>query len=188
MSAVLAVILAVWMVPATLAAAEPAAASHCHTGEEIAFSCSLGDSVVSLCTSTEAGLVQSLTYRSGVRGRVGQEFIASAQTGQRFHASVSPVSPRALVRQVWFEQHGRRYVLTECVGGDCAHSAGLGVFQGDRLLSGRHCLRTQDDKAWFSRALVEFGSEPASSRSNTGLLLIDEASNAVEKLYQPRRR
>jgi len=36
--------------------------------------------------------------------------------------------------------------------------------------------------------LVEFGSEPASSRSNTGLLLIDEASNAVEKLYRPRRR
>jgi hypothetical protein len=62
------------------------------------------------------------------------------------------------------------------------------VFQGDRLLSGRRCQRTQDDKAWFSRALVEFGSEPVSSRSNTDLLLIDEVGNAVEKLYLPRRR
>jgi len=187
MRAALAIVLAVWMVPATLAAVEPAAPSHCYPGEEIAFSCSLGDSVVSLCTGTEAGVVQSLTYRSGVHGRVEQEFIASAQTDQRFHASVSPVSPRALVRQVWFEQNGRRYVLTECVGGDCSHSAGLGVFQGDQLLSGKYCLRTQDDKAWFSRVLVEFGSEPASSRSNTGLLLIDEAGNAVEELYQPGR-
>jgi hypothetical protein len=188
MKAALAVVLTVWMGLATRAAAEPAAASLCRPGEEIAFSCSLGDSGVSLCTSTAAGMVQSLTYRRGVRDRVAQEFIASAQTGQRFHASVSPVSPRALVRQVWFEQNGRRYVLTECVGGDCSYSAGLGVFQGDRLLSRRRCQRTQDDKAWFARALVAFGSEPASSRSHTELLLIDEVGSAVEKLYLPRRR
>src|SRR5215831_20866966 len=166
MRATSAVFLAAQMALATLAGAQPAATSHCRAGEETAFSCSLGERTVSLCTGTEAGVVKSLTYRDGAPGRVSQEFVASAQTGQRFHASVSPVSPRALVREVWFDQKGRTYVLTECVGGDCSHGAGLGVFRGDRLLSGRRCQRTADDKAFFSRTLVEFGSEAASSRSN----------------------
>ena len=173
---------------ATCAGAAAPVASLCRAGEEIAFSCRLGDSRVSLCTRSAAGTVDTLTYRSGARGRTGQEFIASARTGGRFHASVSPVSPRALVREVSFEQKGRTYVLTECVGGDCSHGAGLGIFRGDRLVSGRRCVRTAEDKAWFSRSLVEFGSEPASSKSHTDLLTIDESGNAVERLYPPRRR
>jgi len=187
MKATAAVFLGVQLALMTCAEAEPGAASQCRAGEEIAFSCGLGDSTVSLCTAAEGGVVRSIVYRDGVPGRAKREFVASTQTGERFHASVSPVSPRALVREVWFEQKGLRYVLTECVGSDCSHGAGLGVFQGNRLLSARRCRRTPDDKAWFSRTLVEFGSEPGTSRSHTDLLVIEEVGNAVEELYRPRR-
>lgn len=175
-----------WLPAARAGTAAPA--SLCRAGEAVAFSCPLGQRTVSLCLREDAGEISALSFRLGSTKRLEREYSADATNGHHFSATVSPAHPGANVRQVWFEQDGRRTLLTECVGGNCAAQAGLAELRRGRLISQRRCLRGPDDSAWFSRQLVNFGSDADSSQSKTPLLVIEDLDNGVERLYAPRRR
>lgn len=172
--------------PATAGGSAPA--SLCRAGEAVAFSCPLGARTVSLCLREDAGQIAALAFRLGTPKRLTREFVANAANGRHFSATVSPAQPGANVRQVWFEQNGRRTLLTECVGGNCAAPAGLAVLRGGQVLSSQRCQRGPDDTAWFARQLVSFGSDADSSRSATPLLVIEDLDNGVERFYGPRPR
>lgn len=165
-----------------------APASLCRAGEAVAFSCPLGARTVSLCLREDGGQIAALAFRLGTPKRLTREYVADATNGRHFSATVSPAQPGASVRQVWFEQNGRRTLLTECVGGNCAAPAGLAVLRGGQVLSNQRCQRGPDDAAWFARQLVSFGSDADSSRSATPLLVIEDLDNGVERLYPPRPR
>jgi len=162
--------------------------SLCHADEAVAFSCRLGPRTVSLCLRGEAGQTGAISFRLGSAGKLEREFVASAQTGQHFSANVTPSQPGALVRQLWFDQGGRRTLLTECVGGNCAQAAGMAVLRAGKLVSKQRCQRTPDDAAWFSRQLVNFGNDVDSSQSKSPLLLIEDIDNPIELIYPPRQR
>lgn len=165
----------------------PAAPSHCEANELIVFSCRITSGrVVSICARRQNNATETLAYRFGAPGHVELDYMANIVNGNRFFATVSPLSPGASVRQVWFMRGEIKYLLTECVGGDCPEVGGLAVFRGDDLLSERRCLRTADDHAWFSREVVNFGADSANSQSLTNLLQFDDVDNAVERLYPLR--
>jgi hypothetical protein len=173
---------------AAAARADAPAPAHCTAGEVVAFSCQAGAKVVSLCALRQGGRIGALAYRYGLPGHVENEYVASLANRNRFFASVAPAAPRASVSQVWFGRGKVKYLITECTGGDCPYSAALSVLRGDRVLSHAPCLRTADDRAWFSRELVEFGSDIESSRSTTDLLRLEEGDNPLEKLYRIRAK
>jgi len=184
-----------WLTVAGLLVTLPAAqadtaapGSLCRAGESVAFSCPLGARTVSLCLREDGGQITALAFRLGTPKRLTREYVADAANGRHFSATVSPAQPGANVRQVWFEQNGRRTLLTECVGGNCAAAGGLAVLRGGQVLSSQRCQRGPDDTAWFARQLVSFGSDADSSRSATPLLLIEDLDNGVERLYPPRPR
>ena len=162
---------------------QPAAATLCTADELVVFSCVLGPELVSLCATRQAGVISALSYREGWPGRLTSSHLATADNGQRFQATVSALAPRALVRQVWFEHDGLKVLLSECVGGDCPQQAAQAVFRGDQLLSARRCQRSADDRAWFSRELVKFGADAASSRAASPLLQLDDIDNGIEAAY-----
>jgi hypothetical protein len=162
---------------------QPAAATLCTADELVVFSCVLGPELVSLCATRQAGVISALSYREGRPGRVTRSHLASAGNGQRFQGTVSALAPRALVRQVWFERDGLKVLLSECVGGDCPQQAAQVVWRGDQLLSVRRCQRSAADRAWFSRELVKFGADAASSRVASPLLQLDDIDNGIEAAY-----
>ena len=74
--------------------------------------------------------------------------------------------------------------MTECVGGDCSHHAGLTVFNGERMVMNASCQRPPGVRLpALSRELARFGSNPAESQSSTPLLRIEEADNGAYELY-----
>jgi hypothetical protein len=153
------------------------------------FHCTLGAKSVSLCAGMEGERIASLAFRYGLPSKVEVSYAvdaAVAAEGQRFAATVGPLTPRASVRQLWFTRHDSTWLLSQCVGGDCPQSARLSVLKGDRIVSNRHCLRSDDDRAWFSRALVRFGGDASESRSNTELVVIDDVDHGIERLYPAR--
>jgi hypothetical protein len=184
-----------------------AAPTLCKATEQVAFSCQLGRKVVSLCTATASGAAAnsapttastaastaastvasgppaSLAYRYGVPHRIENEFVATPANGLRFLGTVEPLLPDAIVREVWFEKSGYRYLLTACVGGDCPYESGLAVTHGDKLLSASRCQFTQGFQGAFSRNLADFGSDAKTSVSRTPLLEIGDYANDVDKLY-----
>lgn len=176
-----------WL-PLTPGRAVPAAgpaSSHCTVDERVQFSCRIGAKTVSLCAAGAAGAITSLVYRYGVPGKVENEFLARSDNHHRFYASVAPAAPGASVRQVWFDRGALRYLLTECVGGNCPGRAGLAVLRGGHAVMNARCMRVaENDLGWFSRDLISFGSDAASSRSATDLLQMEDADNLIETLYR----
>ena len=154
--------------------------SQCGAGESVFFSCQVGSKIVSLCSIGKSG---AIAYRYGPRGKVENEYLAAPDNGNRFQGNVSPASPGASVRQVWFTRDDFKYLLTECVGGDCPRSAGLAVFHGDKVIMNATCARKRDDVAWFSHDMVNFGSDLKTSTSKTDLLHLDDMDNAIEEIY-----
>lgn len=174
---------------AAVEAPAPASASHCRTDERIQFSCRVGNKTASLCAAGPAGRINALTYRYGLPGQVEHEYAARLGNRLRFQATVMPASPGASVRQVWFDRKGTRYLLTECVGGMCAQPSGLAVLRGERVLMNARCgPSATPDLDSFDREMIDFGSDVATSRSNTPLLELGEFDNLLEKLYGGRGR
>lgn len=172
---------------APLQTTRPLPASHCLADESVQFSCQIGAKTVSLCASGPAAAIQSLSYRFGLLGRVENTFVARPDNNQRFHGTVAPAGPGASVNQVWFDRDKLRLLLTECIGGNCPKGTGLAVPSPDRVLMNAACARSADNNlAWFSRGLVQFGSDANSSRSTTDLLRIEDDDNEVNRLYRTR--
>ncbi|GJD52392.1 hypothetical protein OPKNFCMD_5157 [Methylobacterium crusticola] len=138
---------------------------------------------MSLCATAKQEAIERITYRYGTAGRIETSYAAEIGNGHRFKGTVSPASPRALIRQVWFDQGRFRYLLTECVGGDCARPAGLAVLRGDTVVRNSSCARAGHDPAWFSEKLVEFKSSLETSTSKTGLLVFEDSDNMLDKIY-----
>ncbi|GJD56198.1 hypothetical protein [Methylobacterium dankookense] len=168
---------------AASAAEGGAAGSLCQGDEDVLFSCALGGRVASLCATLKQETIERITYRYGTRARIEISYAAESGNGNRFKGTVAPASPRALIRQVWFDRGPFRYLLTECLGGDCVRPAGLAVLRGDRVVKNGGCTGPGNDRAWFSDKLVDFKSAVADSRSKTELLVIEDADNMPEKLY-----
>src|SRR5271165_2586484 len=150
--------------------AQTAGASGCLPDEGVLFSCRLEGNhrMVSLCTVPKAAPFQSITYRYGSESKNELTYLSSGENHNRFLGTVSPVGPRASVRQVWFEIKDIKYIVTACVGGDCAHRGGLIVFKGSKLLMSRAC-------------------ESDSSHSNTNLIQLHDYDNHVDVLYPGKR-
>jgi hypothetical protein len=164
------------------AAAAPV--SHCQANEKVFFSCIAGKKTVSLCgLAGVGGELTSLTYRYGLPGKVENEFSATPSNGKTFLGTVEPDSPRAQIREVWFDRGDIRYLLTACLGGDCPYDGGLAVLKKSKVLSKSRCSGGPDAMASFSDDLVEFGDGTDNSRSHTPLLKIGDYSNSPELLY-----
>lgn len=177
--------LAAAVVSASLPAA--AAPSMCTSAETVAFSCQAGTKIVSLCTSASKNRgIDTLVYRYGVPGHVENEFVASHANIHRFFGTVEPAAPRAWVSQVWFTRGDVMYLLSECIGGDCPRHAGLSVLRNGKVVSNKSCSSTPDDRGWFAKDLVEFGSDIKDSRSHTDLLKLEEGDNPIEQIYPIR--
>jgi hypothetical protein len=153
--------------------------------EGVVFACRLNGNgqTVALCSSPKTSPFTSVTYRYGTENRNELTYVASAETHNRFLGTVSPVSPKASVRQVWFESKDKKYIVTSCVGGDCAHRGGLIVFQGSHLLLSQSCSNADSSQPWFSSKVVRFGSDLDSSHSNTDLIQLQDFDNNVGVLY-----
>jgi hypothetical protein len=168
------------------AAAEPASADLCTPPQRVMFHCTLGAKSVSLCAGMEGERIASLAFRYGVPGQIEMSYTADAAQGRHFSATAGPLAPRASVRQLWFTHGDSTWLLSQCVGGDCPQSARLSVLQGERIVSNQRCLRSDDDRAGFARALVRFGGDASESRSNTGLVVIEDVDHGIERLYPAR--
>jgi hypothetical protein len=165
------------------ALAATAPVTHCKADEKVFFSCVAGKKTVSLCGRPGAAALASLTYRFGLPGKVENEFSATPENGKHFVGTVEPDSPRAQIREVWFDRGDIRYLMTACLGGDCPYAGGLAVLKNGKVLSKSKCARGADAVASFSEDLVEFGDGTEHSKSNTSLLRIDDYSNPIDLLY-----
>ena len=161
-----------------------ATATHCRSDERVQFSCRVGAKTASLCVAGPAGRIDSLSYRYGLPGQVEHEFSARSDNGLRFQGTVMPASPGALVRQVWFDRGKTRYLLTQCVGGQCIRPSGLSVLSGEQVQMNERCAPpSSTDLDSFDRELVHFGASLEASHSNTPLLELGEYDNLLDKLY-----
>jgi len=167
----------------TPALAFAAAKTHCQADEKVYFSCVAGKKTVSLCGDVSSGSITKLTYRYGKPDKVELEFSATSASGPHFMATVEPDSPRAAIREVWFDRGDIRYLMHACQGGDCPYGGGLAVLRGERILSNAKCQRGSDSMDFFSRELVEFGDGTQHSKSHTPLLEIGDDANPIDKLY-----
>ena len=181
-------ICAVVLILSACSFAQTASASGCLPEEGVLFACRLEGNhrLVSLCTAPKAAPLQSITYRYGSETKNELTYVASAENHNRFLGTVSPVGPKASVRQVWFEIKDVKYIATACVGGNCPHRGGLIVFRGDKLLMNRACER-DSGHPWFSSDVVHFGSDIDSSHSNTNLIQLQDYDNHVDVLYPGKR-
>jgi hypothetical protein len=174
--------------PSLAVASDQNSESLCKPEEVVVFNCFTGKKTASLCASPTEAAPALLAYRYGTGQRVENEFSATAANGKTFGGTVAPAAPRAWVSQVWFDRSSYRYLMTECVGGDCSHNAGLTVFNGERMIMNASCQRPPGVRLpAFSRELVKFGSSPAESKSSTPLLRIEEADNGAYELYGPSK-
>jgi hypothetical protein len=169
--------------------AQTAGASGCQPDEGVFFSCRLkgNNRIVSFCTASKAAPFGAITYRYGTGTKVELTYAASAENDNRFLGTVSPVGPKASVRQVWFDLKGIKYIATSCVGGDCTHRGGLIVFQGKHLLTSAACANESGSHPWFTSKVVYFGSDIDSSHSNTNLIQLQAVDNNVDVLYPSKR-
>ena len=171
------------------ASAQTSEVSGCLPDEAVFFSCRLEGNhrIVSICTAPTAAPFQSITYRYGSEIKNELTYVSSVENHNRFLATVSPVGPKASVRQVWFELNGTKYIVTSCIGGDCAHRGGLIVFQGSHLLMSQACVNEDSRQPWFSGEVVRFGSDLDSSHSKTDLIQLQDYDNNVNVLYPWKR-
>jgi hypothetical protein len=183
---VLAVLLA--RSPASAGGALASHPTHCGPDEQVQFSCRVHEKVVSLCARAQDGQLASLTYRYGVPGHVENAFEASAANGHRFFSTAMPASPGALVRQVWFDRGDTRYLLTDCVGGECGQHDGLAVLRSGKLVMRAWCEADSKSPARFLPDLVRFGRGSRPAVSLTPLVILQETDNLLQEIYPPGGR
>ncbi len=181
----LAVLLQVWLLQ------EPAHAAGrhlCRQDENVLFSCGIRSKKASLCVSRSSGAVTQISYRFGTAAKTELEYVANASNGLHFAADVLPAAPGASVRQVWFVRGDVRYLVTQCVGGECSREAGLTVLRRGHVVSDKTCGEADDDLVGFDRDVVRFGSGMTDSASATDLLRLEDGHNPIERLYSAGRR
>ena len=172
-----------------LSLAQTASVSNCTPEEGVFFSCRLKENnrLISICTAPKNPPFASITYRYATGTKVEVTYAASSENQNRFMGTVSAVSPRATVRQVWFELNGGKYIATSCVGGDCAYRGGLIVFRNGRLDLSQPCAEDADGHPWFASDVVRFRSTLEKSRSNTDLIQLLDVDNDINVLYSGRK-
>ncbi len=155
----------------------------------VAFSCPTATKIVSLCAKPESGpAAKQLTYRYGTAKKVELEYVATADNGKRFGATVSPAAPGTSVHQLWFNRGDIRYLLTECVGGSCPHGAGVVVLNPEKVLMSARCVAGDTpSQAVFSRSLIEFGNGADDTRLRTELIKIEDSDNSLDRIYKTAR-
>lgn len=171
---------------ALAAETQAASAALCTPAQRVMFHCALREKAVSLCADVNDGRIAALTYRFGTRSRIELAHTVSGAAGGRFDAAVSPVAPRASVRQISFARGASRYLMSQCVGADCSRSAGLTALRRGRIVFDQPCRRTADDRAWLSPELARFGSDAASSEALTDLVQFDDDDHGIDRVYLRR--
>ena len=168
---------------------DPAGATLCRPDEVVAFSCPTATKIVSLCAKPEAGpSAKTLTYRYGTAKKVELEYAATADNGKSFGATTSPAAPGASVRQLWFNRGDIRYLLTECVGGNCPYGAGVAVLNPEKVLMSARCVAGETpSQAFFARSLIEFGNDASDTRSQTKLIKPEDSDNSLDQIYKSGR-
>lgn len=172
------------------AMAEAKESGLCRDDERVQFSCHIKTKIVSLCATGNPGALTALSYRYGTLTKVENEFMAQADNANRFFATASPASPRALIKQIWFDRGDIRYLLTECVGGDCPQDGGLAVLRGNKVLMNERCMPgIAGDQPGFDRTLITFGDQEGSIsadaiQSTTELLKIEDSDNELQQLFR----
>lgn len=174
---------------ASAAGSAPSSGALCQADEVVAFSCPTATKIVSLCAKPEAGpAAKQLAYRYGTTKKVELEYVATADNGKRFGATVSPAAPGASVHQLWFNRGDIRYLLTECVGGSCSHGAGVAVLNPEKVLMSARCVAGDTpSQAFFSRSLIEFGNGADDTRSRTELIKTEDSDNSLDQIYKAER-
>ncbi|WP_377154723.1 hypothetical protein ACFJIX_21565 [Roseateles sp. UC29_93] len=164
-------------------------ATLCQPDEVVAFSCPTATKVVSLCAKPEAGPgARTLTYRYGTAKKVELEYVASADNGRSFGATASPAAPGASVHQLWFNRGDIRYLLTECVGGNCPYEAGVAVLNPDKVVMSARCVAGETpSQAFFARSLIQFGNGIDDTRSQTTLIKPEDSDNSLDQIYKTGR-
>jgi hypothetical protein len=74
-------------------------------------------------------------------------------------------------------------MVSQCVGGDCAHNAGLIVYRNLEAILVKSCGATSKKYDFFNQKIIQFGSDFSDSRSFTDLLKPREEGNAFDTLY-----
>ena len=163
-----------------------AATTHCQLNEVVRFSCQIDRKTVSLCTGSTHGKITSLAYRYGTISKIENQFVARPNNSHRFYATEAPANPDELIKQVWFDRNGIRYLMTECLGGGCAQSGRLAVLRGREVLMNKPCTRSDGEKFdSFSKDFLSFNSATENGWSATELMIIGLDDNSLEKLFPP---
>lgn len=155
----------------------------CRLNERTFFSCKIRQKTLSICASPADQPVVALEYRYGAARKIEMTYVATRANKNRFYAYVAPVSPGALVSQVWFDRGAFRYLVSQCVGGNCPKKGGLIVYRKNKPIRSAPCEGGFHEHAWFDPKIIDFGSGFAESSSRTELVILDEIANDIESLY-----
>ena len=92
------------------------------------------------------------------------------------------------MRQLWFNLGDIRYLLTECVGGNCPYGAGVAVLNPEKVLMSARCVAGETlSQAFFARSLIEFGNDASDTRSQTKLIKPEDSDNSLDQIYKSGR-
>ena len=139
---------------------------------------------MSICASPADQPYEALEYRYGAAASKNEiSYNATHANKNRFYAYVAPVSPGALVSQVWFDSGAFRYLVSQCVGGNCSKKGGLIVYKNSKPILSSACEGGFHEHAWFDPKIIDFGSDFAESSSKTELVILEEIANDIESLY-----
>lgn len=157
--------------------------TRCRLDERTFFSCKIKGKTLSICASPVDQPFEALEYRFGLASKNELTYTATRANKNRFHAYVEPVSPGALVSQVWFDRGAFRYLVSQCVGGNCPKKGGLIVYKNNKPILSAACEGGFHEHAWFDPKVIDFGSDFAESSSKTELVILEEIANDIESLY-----
>lgn len=155
----------------------------CRLDERTFFSCKIKEKTLSICASPLDQPFEALEYRYGASSKIEMTYVATRENKNRFYAYVDPVSPGALVSQVWFDSGSFRYLVSQCVGGNCPKKGGLIVYKNNKPIRSAACEGGFYEHAWFDPKIVDFGSNFAESASRTEHVIMEEIANDIESLY-----
>lgn len=160
--------------------------AYCAAGENVLFACQASTAKITLCHTPRDGTKPEILSLQVTReGNPSQRIMLRSHAGEerRFFATAMPLLPRAIVRQVWTDDGNHRYLVAQCVGGDCPFRAGyVSIFQGV-VDSAAICSSSDDPTAGtFQHGIVEFGDGHTDGKSLTPAIEYDLFDNPVEEI------
>jgi hypothetical protein len=157
--------------------------THCGTNEATVFSCKIEEKIVSICAFPKKPPFSSIEYRFGEKNSLEITYVASKKNKKNFFYYIEPAGPKALINEVWFNRDEYRYMVSQCIGGDCAHDAGLIVYKNLEPILVKSCGTTSRKYDFFNQKIIQFGSDFSDSRSFADLLKPHEEGNEFDTLY-----